>query len=90
MSEHIHRCHADGCETPVPPKMLMCRRHWFMVPRLLQARIWQHYVPGQEIRKDPTPAYLEVMMQAIQAVKDKEAQVEEFNDSFKISKAGDK
>ena len=26
-----HTCHAKGCPVPVPPEMLMCRRHWFAV-----------------------------------------------------------
>jgi hypothetical protein len=67
-----HTCHARGCTTAVPPRMFMCRRHWRMVPRALQAEIWAEYVPGQEIRKDPTEEYLEVADRAIQAVAQKE------------------
>lgn len=68
-----HRCHARGCQTPVPPKMFMCRPHWFMVPRVLQARVWATYRPGQEIRKDPTPEYLEATREAVEVVATKEA-----------------
>lgn len=67
-----HTCHARGCEKPVPPKMLMCLRHWRMVPRPLQTLVWARYVPGQEITKTPTTAYLDVMKQAIDAVAEKE------------------
>lgn len=28
----VHRCHARECMTRVKPEMLMCKRHWFMVP----------------------------------------------------------
>lgn len=68
-----HTCHARECDRTVPPKMLMCLRHWRMVPRRLQTLIWARYVPGQEITKTPTAAYLEVMKQAIDAVADREA-----------------
>ncbi len=71
-----HSCHARGCGVEVPPKMLMCLRHWRMVPRRLQYRVWQEYVPGQEIRKDPTLAYLDVQKQAVEAVAKKEGRIQ--------------
>jgi hypothetical protein len=46
----------------------MCGRHWAKVPKAIQRKVWREYVPGQEIRKDPTPKYLEVMREAIEAV----------------------
>jgi len=67
-----HTCHAAGCETEVPPRMLMCGKHWRMVPRAIQLRVWQHYRSGQEIDKKPSAEYLEVMREATQAVKAKE------------------
>lgn len=67
-----HVCHADGCNVEVPPRMLMCLRHWRMVPRDLQRRVWATYVPGQEIRKDPTGAYMEAQQAAVAAVAVKE------------------
>jgi hypothetical protein len=27
--------------------MLMCRKHWLMVPATIQAEVWQHYRAGQ-------------------------------------------
>lgn len=63
-----HTCHARGCEKIVPPRMLFCVKHWRMTPRLIQARIWKHYRPGQEITKDPSIEYLAVMKQAIDTV----------------------
>ncbi len=68
-----HRCHARGCTTEVAARLLMCRKHWRMVPRDLQRGVWAHYVDGQEVRKDPTPEYLEAADRAIDAVAEKEA-----------------
>ncbi len=63
-----HTCHADGCEREVPPKMLMCLDHWRKVPYRIQKKVWAAYVPGQEIRKNPTREYLGVMKEAVDAV----------------------
>jgi len=52
--------------------MLMCRRHWFMIPKALRAEVWAAYVPGQEVRKDPTDEYLKVQRRAVEAVEKRE------------------
>ena len=67
-----HTCHATGCPVPVPRRMLMCKRHWRMVPKPLQDAVWATYVPGQEQRRDPTPEYLAAARAAINAVRDME------------------
>lgn len=67
-----HVCHARGCNTPISPKMAMCRRHWFKVPEALQAQIYELYREGQEIDKKPSVAYLEALKRAIEAVAAKE------------------
>jgi hypothetical protein len=54
-----HECHYPECSLIVPPKMLACRRHWFQLPAFLRQKIWAAYVPGQEVRKDPSANYLE-------------------------------
>lgn len=36
-----------------------CKTHWFRLPKFLRDRIWATYVPGQEIRKDPSQDYLD-------------------------------
>lgn len=46
----------------------MCRRHWFILPKSLRDKVWKEYVPGQEIKKNPTKEYLEVMREAIDFV----------------------
>lgn len=45
--EGIHACHARGCETEIPPELLMCRRHWYMVPKAIRHRVLATYRPGQ-------------------------------------------
>ena len=69
-----HRCHAKGCSKAVPPRLLMCSRHWYMVPKRLRDAVWEHYRPGQEIDKCPTRAYLDAADAAIAAVAAQEAQ----------------
>jgi hypothetical protein len=59
-----HECHAIGCHVRVPPRMFMCRMHWYMLPAEHRARIWAAYVPGQEVRKDPSEEYLAVAEEA--------------------------
>lgn len=50
-----HTCHARGCKVHVPPEMLMCRRHWALVPRDIRRAVWAAYVPGQ-CDLDPPPS----------------------------------
>lgn len=42
-----HHCHARNCYVKTRPEMLMCRRHWFMVPKKLRDAVWATYSPGQ-------------------------------------------
>lgn len=64
-----HECHAKGCKKQVPPALLMCAKHWKMVPKDIQRRIWEHYQPGQErFEKRPTKAYFEAFREAVDAV----------------------
>lgn len=55
-----HTCHWPGCNKQVPPAMWGCKRHWFMLPALLRAKIWRSYRPGQEVTMDPSPEYLKI------------------------------
>lgn len=54
-----HHCHWPGCERKVPPAFWGCRKHWAMLPRHLQARIWATYKSGQEVTKTPSRDYVE-------------------------------
>lgn len=60
-----HTCHHPKCETPVPEAMFACKGHWFALPKAIRDRIWDEYVPGQEITKTPTGDYLDVAVDAI-------------------------
>lgn len=54
-----HTCHWPGCSRQVPPAMWGCKEHWYKLPRNLRNRIWATYRPGQEVRMDPSQAYLD-------------------------------
>jgi len=72
-----HACHANGCTEEIPPRLFMCLKHWHLVPQRLRDTIWREYVPGQEVRKDPTPAYLHAADTAIREVSSAEARARE-------------
>jgi hypothetical protein len=55
-----HTCHWPGCGKRVPPAMWGCKRHWFMLPADLRAKIWGAYRPGQEITKTPSREYVAI------------------------------
>lgn len=54
-----HTCHWPGCKVHVPPRLWGCAPHWAMLPWHLRKAIWDAYVPGQEITKTPSAAYIE-------------------------------
>jgi TRAP-type C4-dicarboxylate transport system substrate-binding protein len=45
--------------------MFMCKDHWRRLPKRYRDAVWAAYVEGQEVRKDPTPEYLDAARQAI-------------------------
>lgn len=59
-----HHCHWVGCQAKVKPAMWGCRDHWYKLPRMIRARIWAEYRPGQEKTKRPSPAYVEAVQAA--------------------------
>lgn len=70
MAHHV--CHATRCTVEVPPRLFMCRRHWYTLPKRLRDLIWQYYEPGQEITKTPTTAYLKAAAECIRFVDEHE------------------
>jgi hypothetical protein len=60
-----HHCHARGCRTPVRPELLMCARHWRVVPKFVQRAVWDSYRPGQCDDKDVSRAWLRAADAAI-------------------------
>lgn len=67
-----HCCHATGCEREVPPEMLMCRHHWFMVPTPIRKAVWSTYRQGQCDDWDVSRAYCAAAKAAVVAVARKE------------------
>lgn len=67
-----HHCHARNCTTPVKPELLMCLKHWRMVPKKLQQEVWKHYRPGQCDDKEPSEEWFKAADAAILAVFEKE------------------
>ncbi len=64
-----HKCHAYLCEKPVQPRMLMCKKHWTMVPAEIQARVKDNFIPEQcsgKIR--PSMEWLKAAREAINHV----------------------
>jgi len=55
-----HLCHAFKCGVSIEPRKFMCPMHWRRLPAPLRAAILAAYKPGQEVTKDPSPAYLAV------------------------------
>lgn len=74
MNDTTHTCHAHGCSAAVPPELLMCRRHWRLVPTPLKRAVWRFFRPDQEIRKNPSEDYLAAAANAINAVAEIEQQ----------------
>ena len=63
-----HHCHANNCTAACPPRMLMCKRHWRMVPVQLQRAVYLHYREGQCDAKNPSREWLVAARAAIDAV----------------------
>lgn len=69
-----HTCHATKCFEEIGAEHFMCPGHWYILPRELRAAVRAEYVPGAEVRRDRTQAYLSVTQQAIMHVERAEAE----------------
>ena len=63
-------CPVDGCETRVDAAFLMCRTHWYSVPKDLRDRVWKTFRNGAGIYDE---AYLDAAADAIDAAERKAA-----------------
>jgi len=65
-------CSAPGCTIQIPAAVLMCRSHWFMVPRALRFevnRAWSAWLQAQPADSARFwNSYHDARQQAIQAV----------------------
>lgn len=46
MHDRRHTCPHDACDVEIGREMFACRRHWFVLPASLRARIWTAYRAG--------------------------------------------
>ena len=74
-----HQCHALFCKEEIPPRLLMCFKHWCMVPEGIQKRVLAYYREGQCHDKRPSREYLKAAREAISYVAKLEKQVGETN-----------
>ena len=68
MPDLAHECPANGCPQHVRIGMLMCRPHWYMVPRPLRDAVWAAWDDGYGAE---TPEHRQAIHAAIRAVNDK-------------------
>jgi hypothetical protein len=67
----MHKCHAEGCPAIIATHLLMCRRHWRMVPPQIQRSVYQSWAVQQHI-SEPVEGYVKARTAAIEAVKTRE------------------
>ena len=67
-----HRCHAIGCKKECKPEFLMCPKHWYTVPKLIQVSVYKTYRKGQCDDMQVTPGYCQAASNAVIAVAIKE------------------
>lgn len=49
-------CFAMDCGIAVPHNRLMCKAHWYMLPKPMRDAIWSTYQAGQERQGGPRPS----------------------------------
>ncbi|MBO0820990.1 MAG: hypothetical protein J2P26_09095 [Nocardiopsaceae bacterium] len=59
------RCRIPGCPAPVSTRRLMCRPHWYQVPKHLRDQVWATWRSGAGILD---PAYRQAVRQAVATV----------------------
>jgi hypothetical protein len=81
----MHKCHAIDCEVQIAPKLLMCLKHWKMLPKKTQISIWNEYRPGQEVDKKPSFKYLAIQQLAVGEVASQESKEEQAQIAYRKS-----
>jgi hypothetical protein len=59
-----HLCPAIGCRQHVSPDRLMCRLHWYQVPKRLRDLVWATWRSGAGVG---TPEHTDAILAAIAA-----------------------
>jgi hypothetical protein len=49
-SRGIRRCPIPRCPVPIDPTRLMCRKHWYQVPKPIRDQVWATWRSGQGAR----------------------------------------
>jgi hypothetical protein len=62
--QSAYRCPVSGCREPVDPSRLMCRGHWYQLPRQLRDLVWATWRSGEGAL---SPEHLEAVRLAISA-----------------------
>lgn len=65
------KCSCRTCDTTIPGYLLMCQRHWMMVPSGVRVEVQNAYREGREMKIHPTQRYLDARTTAIRIVNDK-------------------
>ncbi len=47
LSSGVEWCPIPGCKVQIDPSRLMCRAHWYMVPKNMRDRVWATWRSGQ-------------------------------------------
>lgn len=59
----MHKCPLDCCKAQLPTHILMCSRHWGIVPPNLKRAVYASWNRG-----NPTSDYLETRAEAVRSV----------------------
>ncbi len=59
-----HECAAPGCHAQIPPHLVMCQRHWFMLPRGTRQAINDVYQRGPTGGRSTDPRFLALVQDA--------------------------
>ena len=74
MSTLKNHCAAGDCREIVPVGMLMCRAHWFQVPKHIRDRVWSAVRARQRNEQGARAAHLGAVKEAIKSLKKGENQ----------------
>ena len=60
----VHYCHITGCQAVIRPALLFCSKHWAMVPKDMQKRVYNKYRFGQCDDKNPSRDWVKAASEA--------------------------
>lgn len=63
-----HVCAGTGCDVHVARHMLMCRRHWYMLPASIREAVWATWLNGAGVLSD---GYRQAVDEAVAFVAEK-------------------